>query len=363
MQAQTARCGRKSAYRSQALLLAVLAAASFGLRADQAGKPEKLFESEQTLAVTLTAPWQTLMRDKDFQGAYPARISYADGNGAQVTLDLTAGRRGITRQRVCDFPPIRLRFDKAAVKGTVFRGQKSLKLVTHCEKSSRYDQYVVLEMLAYRMYNLLTDASFRVRPLQATYIDSDSGEEVDSRFAFLVEDDSDVAKRNGLEKVDVGRIPVSRLQRQQTGQLALFQYMISNMDWAATAGPDPAECCHNIKLIAPEPLDSGSNIVPVPYDFDSAGLVDAPYAVPAQELGIKKVTQRVYRGYCLHNDTLPEARRVLREQRPRFQALIDGDERLDSKSKRKASRLIEGYFSIDESERKFDRYVIERCRK
>ena len=52
-------------------------------------------------------------------------------------------------------------------------------------------------------------ASFRVRPLQATYLDSDSGEEVDSRFAFLVEDDSDVAKRNGLEKVDVGRIPVS----------------------------------------------------------------------------------------------------------------------------------------------------------
>ncbi|MDX1397911.1 MAG: hypothetical protein R3204_05230, partial [Oceanospirillum sp.] len=65
---------------------------------------------------------------------------------AAVVLDLTVERRGIKRQDACRFPPIRLRFEKDVVKGTAFRGEKSLKMVTHCEKSDRFDQYYILEM-------------------------------------------------------------------------------------------------------------------------------------------------------------------------------------------------------------------------
>ena len=269
--------------RIQALAIAgcmALAAASPAALGDSPDKPAKLFSSGETLAVTLTAPWRELQRNEDYQDAYPARIEYRDETGNTVELDLTVERRGVKRQVACKFPPIRLRFEKKTVKGTVFRGEKSLKMVTHCEKSKRFDQYYVLEMLAYRMFNLLTDYSFRVRPLEVNYLDSETGKSLESRFAFLIEDDSDVAKRNDLKKLKIPKVSADRLEPEAASRFSLFQYLIGNVDWAATAGPDPNECCHNVKLIAPEPLGAEDYIVPLPYDFDSSGLVDAPYAAP-----------------------------------------------------------------------------------
>lgn len=326
-------------------------------------KPAGLFDAESALAVTMTAPWGEIERKEDEQGPYQATIEYLDANGETVKLAMTVERRGKKRQEACSFPPIRLRFEKEAVKGTAFRGQNSLKMVTHCAKSDRYDQFYVLEMLIYRMYNRLSEFSFRVRPLQVEYVDSDDGDVVDQRFAFLIEDDSDVAKRNGLKKIDIGRLPIGQLEPQAGALMALFQYMIGNADWASLSGPDPSECCHNVKLVGPEPLQPGDLAVPVPYDFDSSGLVDADYAFPNPALGIKSVTQRLYRGYCAHNGELEAARQVLFDQEAAFVALIENEPRLSSGSKKKAIRYLGKYFDIARDSGKFERYVIERCRK
>lgn len=330
---------------------------------DDSPKPAKLFSSEDTLAVTLTAPWRQLERDESYQDAYPARIQYRDESGEDVELELTVGRRGVKRQVACSFPPIRLRFEKETVKGTTFRGQTSLKMVTHCEKSTRFDQYYVLEMLAYRLYNLLTDYSFRVRPLEVTYLDSDTGKAEKSRFAFLIEDDGDVAKRNDLKKLKIPKVSASRLEPEVASQFALFQLMIGNVDWAATAGPDPTECCHNVKLIAPRPLEQDDYIIPLAYDFDSAGLVDAPYAAPPNGLPINSVTQRLYRGYCVHNASLPAARQHVLKREPALRALIAAEDRLNSGSKKKADRYLDGFFDILKDPEDFEKYVTEKCRK
>jgi hypothetical protein len=330
---------------------------------DDSPKPAKLFSSEDTLAITLTAPWRQLERDESYQGAYPARIQYRDESGGDVELDLTVERRGVKRQVACSFPPIRLRFEKETVKGTTFRGQTSLKMVTHCEKSARFDQYYVLEMLAYRMHNLLTEYSFRVRPLEVTYLDSDTGKTGKSRFAFLIEDDSDVAKRNDLKKLKIPSVSASRLEPEVASQFALFEFMIGNVDWAATAGPDPEECCHNVKLIAPRPLEQDDSIIPLAYDFDSAGLVDAPYAAPPNGLPINSVTQRLYRGYCVHNASLPTARQDILERESALRALIAAEDRLASGSKKKADRYLDDFFDILKDPGDFEKYVTEKCRK
>ena len=330
---------------------------------DDSPKPAKLFSSDDTLAVTLTAPWRKLERDERYQGAYPARIQYRDESGADVQLDLTVERRGVKRQAACSFPPIRLRFEKETVKGTTFRGQTSLKMVTHCEKSTRFDQYYVLEMLAYRMYNLITDYSFRVRPLDVTYLDSDTGKAGESRFAFLIEDDGDVAKRNDLKKLKIPKVSAGRLEPEVASLFALFQFMIGNVDWAATAGPDPTECCHNVKLIAPKPLKQDDYIIPLAYDFDSAGLVDAPYAAPPDGLPINSVTQRLYRGYCLHNASLPAARQQVLERESALRALIAAEDRLTSGSRKKADRYLGSFFDMLKDPGDFEKYVTEKCRK
>ena len=323
----------------------------------------KLFESEEILEVTINAPWSALVRDKNFQDPYPATIEYIDPTGKSVTHELTVERRGIKRQEACTFPPIRLRFEKSEVKGSVFRGQDSLKMVTHCEDSLRYDQYFLIEMMAYRMYNLITDYSFRVRPLSATYKDTETGNSEANRFAFVIEDDSDVAKRNGLKKLEIPRVGLTRLDETTISDFTLFQLMIGNSDWAALKGPDPEECCHNVKLAAPRPLGDNDKIWPIPYDFDSSGLVDAPYAAPPEGLGINSVSQRIYRGYCRYNETLPQARQKQLDLEAEIFAVLDSDPRVTEYTKKEVTRYLQKYFKIIKDDKDFDRATVRKCRK
>ncbi len=332
-------------------------------KGDKAQKPAKLFKSSETMNVRLIAPWRDLIRNTNKGGAFPGTIEYTDELGNRESLPLTVERRGLTRQRVCDFPPIRLRFKKQDVKGTTFRGQKSLKVVTHCGKASKYEQYYVLEMLAYQIYNQITDFSFRVRPLNVDYVDSERNSTIGGKFAFLIEDDSDVAARNDMKKLKTGRLKPSWLEPQLTSRLTLFQYMIGNVDWAALNGPDPQECCHNVKLIGVEPVQKKGDIYPIPYDFDSAGFIDAPYAAPPQGLPIKKVTQRLYRGYCVNNPYMDDARKDILDREKAIMALVQEEPRLNSKSRRDAEDYLEDFFEIIQDERDWNKKIIEKCRK
>jgi hypothetical protein len=213
------------------------------------------------------------------------------------------------------------------------------------------------------MYNLITDYSFRVRPLKVKYVDSKTGKTEESRFAFLIEDDSDVAKRNGLKKLDIAKIKVSQLEPKVTSEFSLFQYLIANVDWAALSGPDPTGCCHNVKPIGPEPLTPQDKIYPIPYDFDSSGLVDAHYAAPAEGLRIRSVTMRLYRGYCRQNSTLEDARKLFLAQEAAILALISDENRLNSKTKKKATKYIGRFYKTIKDPGDFERLVIEKCRK
>lgn len=356
-------------------LLLVLMASAMAQDSGAGAKPAKLFGSEDTLEASLTAPWREFVRNDDYQGSYPAQIEYTDELGNTETLDLTVERRGVTRQRICKIPPVKLRFEKGSAKGTTFRSQESLKMVTHCQKSSGYEQYYILEMLAYRMYNLLTDFSFKVRPLTVTYYqveDEDSSQSSFSFFekkksegpvfAFLIEDDKDVANRHDMHKLHIPKISPSRLDPYETSLLALFQYMIGNVDWAATSGPDPDECCHNVKLIGPEPTRPEDTLYAIPYDFDSSGLVDSEYAAPPEGLSIRRVTQRLYRGYCSSNPSLEEARQKMLANEQAIYDLVQSEDRLNPSKQRKALKFLQGFFETIRDEKEFQEKVIDECR-
>jgi hypothetical protein len=237
-----------------------------------------------------------------------------------------------------------------------------LKLVTHCKSSKKYEKYYVLEMLSYRMYNLITDFSFRIRPLNVTYIDSDNGEKYQDRFGFLIEDDSDVAKRLDLKKVNISKVPLSQLGPRETSEMSMFQYMISNVDWSALKGPD-GSCCHNVKLIGPKPFREGDMVYPVPYDFDGTGLVNAHYAAPAAGLPVKTVTERLYRGYCFFNNELEATRGVFLAQETAIYALINNEYRLDKNTKKKSTKYLEKFFEVIKDPQSFEKNIIQKCRK
>jgi hypothetical protein len=328
--------------------------------ADKGDKPPKLFSENGEMTVTLTGPWRTVKRNVEDDVLYPAKLTYTGHDGQQHSIDVEVAPRGISRRlRVCDFPPLKVYFDKDKTKGTEFRGNKSLKLVTYCDTHSKYEQYYLKEFLAYRIYNLISEYSFRVRPLYIEYQDSERSGSL-SRFGFLIEDLDDVAERNGLEKLSIPKIPHTQLEAVTTSELTLFQYMIGNVDWAATDGPEEEECCHNTKLIG-----AGNDEVPkysIPYDFDSTGLVDAHYAAPPDALRLRNIKQRMYRGFCSTNETLPQAVQKFKDKKPEIYALFNDNTRLNDKTRKTALRYLDEFYAVINDPKEFSKEITGRCR-
>lgn len=342
------------------IVLAACMVATLAVPGARASDGVALFASGDEVELTISAPWRDIIRDRDNQASYPATLDYTDDSGARRSVALTVERRGKTRQRVCRFPPIRLRFEKDEVEGTLFDGNKSIKMVTHCNNGNRWEQYYILEMLAYPIYNLVTERSFRVRPLSVVYHDVDRDKDDGPRFAFLIEDDKLVAERNGMDKHDLVEIRPERLDPRESSRFALFQYLIGNEDWSSLGGPAGDDCCHNAKLIGPE---SGAPLYAIPYDFDSSGLVDAHYAVPNEALRISNVSQRLFRGFCLHNDTLEPARIEFLEKRDAIEAIIESEPRLRPRNRSGAIRYMKKFFDVLEEPELFERAITNACRK
>lgn len=342
------------------LLISVLLILPLSLTAEEV-KPPKLFSNSDEMKVTLTGPWHTLKRNLKKDDRYPVQLSYTGANGQAHTINAEVAPRGITRRlRVCRFPPLKIYFDKEDVKGTEFRGNKSLKLVTYCQVQSKYEQYYVKEFLAYRIYNLLTDYSFRVKPLMIEYIDSDKGGDSITRFSFLIEDIDDVAERNHLEKLSIARISYTQLDPVISSIFSMFEYMIGNLDWAAGSGPKDDACCHNSRLIG-----AGNDIDPkygIPYDFDASGLVNAHYAAPPDGLKVRDIRQRLYRGFCTFNDELPRTVALFNEKKPDVIALFQNNQLLDERTREDALDYIEKFYEIINDPKRYEREIIDKCR-
>jgi hypothetical protein len=181
-------------------------------------------------------------------------------------------------------------------------------------------------------------------------------------FAFLIEEDKDVANRHDLKHLHIPKISPRQLDSEEAALFALFQFLISNIDWAATMGPDPEECCHNTKLIGPEPTTPEDTLYAIPYDFDSSGLVDSEYAVPPQGVPIRSVTQRLYRGYCTHNQSLENARQRMLANEQAIYRLFREEQRLDPDRRNKALRFLEEGFSILKDDKEFRKEIMDECR-
>jgi hypothetical protein len=324
-------------------------------------KPPKLFNDPSEMKVTLSGPWTTIKRNLKKDALYPAQLTYTGADGQQHTIDVEVAPRGITRRlRVCKFPPLKVHFDKKKMKGTEFRGNKSLKLVTYCQLNSKYEQYYVKEFLTYRIYNLFTELSFRVRPMVIDYQDSDKGGDSVTRFSFLIEDVDDVAKRNDLEELSLPKIPYKQLDPVTISMFSLFEYMIGNLDWAATDGPKEDSCCHNSRVIGVS--NEANPKYGVPYDFDASGLVNAHYAAPPEGLKVRSIRQRLYRGFCANNDQLPQTVALFNEKKPEVLALFENNSHLTDRTRKDAIEYLEDFYEIINNPKQFERRITDKCR-
>ena len=320
-----------------------------------AAEPKPLFAAADPIHIVIQAPLGGLIHNRG-NGVVQGILTDPAGNALPVALSV----RGITRRStdICDFPPLRVQFTAEPGPTSLFAGQKKLKLVTHCKSSPSFQQYVLLEYSAYKMYNLLTPHSFLVRLANVDYRD-ETGRPIVSRVGYFLEDLSDVAKRNGTVQTHApSMIPVTDLSPTDAARYALFQHMIANHDWSMRAGPAGKDCCHNAELIGP--LAPGATI-PIPYDFDFSGFVDAPYATPPDALHISSVRQRVYRGYCADNAEVLAVARQMRDARPQMMAAITSTPGLDPQRAAKAISYLDGFFADIASDDAVSARLLRRC--
>ena len=146
--------------RIATMLAALALAGAASTQASAQAAPKPLFAGNGMLRLTIRGPINQIARSAE-QSRAPRDGALIVPGAAPETLPIQLSPRGITRLRhdICQFPPLRVRFQSPPGPGSLFAGQKSLKLVTHCRSTASFQQYLLLEYSAYRFYNQLTPAS------------------------------------------------------------------------------------------------------------------------------------------------------------------------------------------------------------
>ncbi|MBV1878807.1 MAG: hypothetical protein KUG79_14290 [Pseudomonadales bacterium] len=319
-----------------------------------------LFSNTDKLSISLTGPFKTLSEQRDKKATHPGTLTYVDQVGNTISLDVGIRVRGNFRldRSNCENPPLRLLFNPQQVKGTVFEHQKRLKMVLACKNWPKYNQYVVLEYLIYRTFNLLSDASFRVKLLEIGFNDSAINKDARVLAGFFIEDNKRLGKRLKKKRYPDKDIWISELVPMQTARLNLFQYLVGNTDFSTLRSKE-GKCCHNVKLYQAEDDLLATSI---PYDFDFTGLVNAPYAVPNKAAKINNVRSRRYRGFCEHNDLVRQQVSFFIERRQAIESLYSQSAELSQFSKTVSRQYLKSFYSILGSPESVERKILKYCR-
>ena len=314
-----------------------------------------LFKDVAPLSFTLEADFKAIGRDRDPDSTkqYPATLSVPGHDGAIVTIPVSLNTRGRSRlnPRVCSFVPLGIELPKKGVKGTPFDGQQSMKLVTHCQNDRDHDQYVLLEHLAYRIFNVLTPNSFRTRLAKGTYVDVTNHRTLSTHNAMFIEDDGDVARRMEGRVVNLPRLRFDGLDQESLMRLMVFQYLIGNTDFSIWA-------LHNVGVVA----TPNRVLYPIAWDFDLTGLVNPPYGLPDPRFNISSVRERLYRGPCKSLDELEPHLTVFRATQAEVMGLIDSVPELESRRRDTARGFLNQFYSTLARRERLKKELVDKCR-
>lgn len=237
-----------------------------------------LFDSDELLDISLSAPFELIDQERDKEKEYPGTLSYEDPELGPTTLDAKFSVRGNFRLRkdVCSHAQLWVNLKKSQVKGTLFAKQNKLKLVVQCKDSDRYAEYIGREQQAYQIFQTLSEISLATRMLKVTYADS-NGEDSREQLGFFIQHQGRLAKQYDMSLYKENRAEKARLDPDHSALVALFMYLVSNTDYSFIAAAPGDTCCHNIKLLE----STDGTLYPLPYDYDSTGFVNTSYAEPA----------------------------------------------------------------------------------
>lgn len=312
----------------------------------------KFFSDLGVIDMTLSTDIRKLQGQKGVDMFQPAVVTCRFPDSSVIEEPIMVAARGHFRREYCDIPPVMVDFSNASSPRLTPLGR--LKLVIGCGSSGNDEQLLIKEYLAYRIYNLLEEKSFRVRLVKVNYRDAKSKVKSFSQYAFLIEDDADLAERNGCVKKLKTQYQTENTDRAVMTKVAVFEYLISNGDWSVPAN-------HNVRMIFEK---NNENALPyvVPYDFDHSGFVNAGYALPNELLGTETVKERVYRGFPRTMEELQATFAVFRAKKESILALINDCPYLKSSSKKELVDYVKEFYETIDSKRQVQNIFIDNAR-
>jgi hypothetical protein len=312
----------------------------------------KFFTETGLIDITLSTDIRKLQNEKGEDMFQQATVTCRFPDSTMIEEPITVAARGHFRREYCNIPPLMMDFSNTGSPKLTPLGK--LKLVIGCGTTGNDEQLLIREYLAYKIYNILEEKSFRVRLVRMNYRDTRGKAKPFTQYAFLIEDDSDMAARNGCIKKPKAQYLTENTNRDLMTKVAVFEYMISNGDWSVPNN-------HNIRLIYDKGAPGALPYV-VPYDFDHSGFVNASYAQPNELLGTEHVTERVYRGFPRTMDELQRTMDIFRAKKESILGVVNNCTYLQSRNKKEIVDYLEQFYKTINNKRDVQNIFIDNAR-
>jgi hypothetical protein len=313
-----------------------------------------LFDTDELLELSLRFDITTLKRVKSKEEYLPALLTCYLNNTDSINKEVSIRARGKRRLDICSFPPIRINFKKSESLKDEFNHIDKIKVVTHCEPGRQ--DYTFKEYLIYKLYNVLTDCSYRVRLAKINYINTSGKSKPFSEYAFFIEPTGILAKRQNGTEITIGKLTQRNIKPEVMDRLAIFNFMIGNTDWSLPI-------FHNVTILALETPEIPALGLAIPYDFDYSGLINANYAVPFEGLGLKSVTERRYLGICRSQEIFRNELKEFSDKKEEFYKVIHDFPYLDEKSKKEMFKYLDGFFNNFEKPNALPNRLMNECER
>jgi len=309
-------------------------------KSDKVKGVSQLFINKDVLPIKLSYSNKDIKKLTNDSTYIKTDLSYQQEDGSWKIIEVELRARGNNRLENCYYPPIKIKIKKSISKGTLFEGNKTLKLVLPCLRQKSMNDDVLKECMAYKLYEIISPYHFKTRTVTVDFTETRGKKTLNHKLdGILIEDNKLVADRHNGKVLKrfihpLGQDAITSVQN------AFFQYMIANTDYSTAYQ-------HNEKLFY---IDN--KMIPVPYDFDMCGLVDASYAVVSEiqneQLAITEVTQRMYRGFKRDEKIFQQVRKEFLDNKIQMLEIIDSFESNfdDPKEFSQAKNFILDFFNI-----------------
>ncbi len=326
---------KNKVYVLSSLVVMLVCSLPFNVFAD--GKKQSIFDAmtfTEELEVNIQVDMEALTGDLRNEDKHASQFSFVDAKGNLQVWNTKLRLRGKYRRLNCaDTPPMKIYFDKDDLKAAGFAKFNDLKLVNYCvDDKAEAKNLLLKEYMAYKIYNQLSDYSFRVQLLKVTYEDIKSNKKI-KQWAFVIEDTAELRSRLNLEKVEQEfGLKQEQYELEEIQKVSLFQYLIGNVDWSL-------KMAKNIKIMAKD-----DKLIAIPYDFDFTGLVNPPYGSVSEKLGVQLLTERVYLGYPNEVNNLSKSIELYKEKKEVIFAMVKSNKQLNGILRLEIKNYLQSFY-------------------